>query len=192
MGNSQIEKAVKAFKEGKVVIFPTDTAYGIGCRMDNVSTVKKIYSIRKRQESKPFLVLVSGMEMARQYVGFDEKASKFLKKQWPGGVTLILPCKKDLVPGIVRAGGETLAVRIPNHEELLEIIKEVGVPIIAPSANIAGDPTPYSLGEVNNKLLDLADYVMAGECAYGKESTIIDATVDPWEVVREGAVKVDL
>ncbi len=190
MNKIDIKHAVKEFKSGNIVVFPTDTAYGIGCRMDNPDSVEKIFKIRNRVESKPLLILANSMEMAEKYVVLNSRVKEFVKDYWPGGVTLILPCDTDFVPGVVRANENTLAVRIPRHEALLEIIKNIGVPIVAPSANISGNKTPYRLEEVEKDILDQADFVLAGECTYKKESTIIDTVSKSWKVVRSGAVEI--
>lgn len=192
MNEQKLESVVECFKEGGVIVFPTDTAYGIGCRMDFIKSVEKVFNIRNRAETKPVLVLADSIEMIEKYAYVDEKVKRFAKKYWPGGVTIILPCKTDLVPEVVRAGGSTLAVRIPRHNELLEIIVNVGVPIVAPSANISGHKTPYAQEEVEESILANADQVISGECTYKKESTIIDSTSNPWKIVREGAVKINL
>lgn len=186
------DKTIEVFKKGEIVIFPTDTAFGIGCRMDREDIVQKIFEIRARPSDKALLVLVDSIEMAEKYVEFDEKTLSYAKRYWPGGVTMILPCIIEKVPSAIRAGGTSLAVRMPKHNALLQIIKEVGVPLVAPSANISGAPTPYSLDEVSKGLIEQVDYIMQGECTYKKESTIIDTTVSPWHIVRMGAVQIDL
>lgn len=188
MNKQNIKKAIESFNSGEIVVFPTDTAYGIGCRIDFADSVEKIFKIRQRVESKPLLVLANNMEMVEEYVYLNSQVRQFAKEYWPGGVTLILPCKKDIVPSVVRAGGDTLAVRIPKHQELLEIIKEIGVPVVAPSANISGNKTPYKIEEVEKEILESADLVISGECTYKKESTIINTISDSWQVVRRGAV----
>lgn len=192
MNNINISNSIKVFKEGGIVIFPTDTAIGIGCRMDFVDSVKKIFEIRKRVDTKPLLILVDSMQMASEYALFTDKVRLFCDAHWPGGITVILPAKEDKVPGVVRAHGETIAIRIPKQKNLLEIISELGVPIVAPSANISGENTPYSLSEVKEEIIGKTNLVIEGECFYKKESTIIDTTKTPWQIVRQGAVKVEL
>ena len=187
----QIQQATEVFKSGGVVIFPTDTAYGIGCRMDNVDSVHKVYELRNRPKEKAVLVLVSDIEMAQKYVEISERVSEqLIKKYWPGGVTIILPCKTKTVSSIVRAEGSTLAVRMPDHTVLRKIIQDVGVPIIAPSANFSGDTTPFRLEDVNSELLSNVDFVLEGECTTPGQSTIIDCSTSDWKIVRQGVVEV--
>lgn len=192
MENKEVEKAIKYLKNGKIGIFPTDTAFGIGCRMDDEEAVRRVYKIRNRPEEKALLVLVSSLQMAEEYVFIgDEVREKLINKYWPGGLTLILRCNEEIVPGIVRAGGETLAVRMPGHEVLRNIIEKVGVPIVAPSANFSGYPTPLKLSEVDKKLQNMVDFVLSGVCTMKGVSTIIDCAKKPWITVRQGVLIVN-
>ena len=189
---NNIDDVVKKIKEGKIGIFPTDTAYGIGCRADNEEAVKKIYKIRNRPQEKALLILVSSVAMASEYaeVSVDVK-EKLIDRYWPGGLTIILPCKTEKIPPAVRAGGPTIAIRLPNNPMICEVIEKVGVPVVAPSANFSGDPTPLSLEEVNKELLKEVDFVLPGVCTMKGISTIIDTTVSPWKVEREGVIQLD-
>src|SRR3989344_4331580 len=155
-------EAVENFKSGKIVIFPTDTAIGIGCRIDDGAAVRKLFNIRRRPENKPVLILVDSLEMAEKYrLPISSKVrKKIIKKYWPGKLTIILRCKADKVPSIARGGGDTLGVRIPDNKELVELIKSVGVPIVAPSANFHGEKTPFNIRDVNPELVKLADFVL--------------------------------
>ncbi len=185
-----IDKATTVIKSGGVVIFPTDTAFGIGCRIDNESAVTRLFNIRKRPENKATPVLVSDKEMASKWVDeISPSANKLIKKHWPGGLTIILPSHDARVPSLVKGGSDTLGVRMPDHEDILRIIQGVGVPILAPSANFSGEQTPFTIDELNPKLVRLADFVLPGECKVKEPSTVVDSTVTPYKVLREGAVK---
>ena len=189
-----IQKAVDVFKQGGIVIFPTDTVWGIGCALNNEASVKKLFTLRKRPENKAVIALVDSIAMAQEYlllIDADVKKN-ILEKYWPQSVTVILPCKTEKVPEIVRGGGNTLAVRIPSHALLLPIVKELGVPILAPSANFAGEKTPTTLNEIDKELLNMVDYVLPGESLGNKPSTIIDCSQKPWKLIRQGDVQVDL
>lgn len=189
--NRQMEKAVEVFKKEGIVIFPTDTAIGIGCRIDAVESVKRVFDIKKRDFNKPLLALVDSIKMAKKYVSIPKDVQKkILDKYWPGGLTVFLKCDLKKVPSIVRSGTDSLAVRLPKHVDIRNIIKKVGVPILATSANFSGDATSYSISEVNKELLLKADLILNGECTYKKESTIIDCTVTPWKIIRKGIVKI--
>lgn len=189
--DKKIEKAIEVFKNGGIVVFPTDTAIGIGCRIDAVESVKRVFDIKKRDYSKPLLALVGSMQMAKKYVSIPKNVQEnLLDIYWPGGLTVFLKCATAKVPSLVRSGTDSLAVRFPDHHDIQNIIKQVGVPIIATSANFSGDPTPYSLSEVNKKLLSKVDFVLDGECTFREQSTIIDCTAMPWKIIRQGAVKI--
>lgn len=189
----QIDKAVEVFNNGGIIIFPTDTAFGIGCRIDDEKAIDRLFEVRRRPHGKATPVLVSSLEMARQYVLEipDDVEEKLMKKYWPGALTIVLSAKKEKVPSPVRGGGNTIGIRMPNNEEILSIIEKVGVPILGPSANFHGGETPYKFGDIDLKLIELVDYVVSGETgSVKKASTVIDCTVKPWKVLRKGAVEV--
>jgi L-threonylcarbamoyladenylate synthase len=191
--SEQTEKAIEILKKGGIVIFPTDTAYGMGCRIDDGKALKKLFEIRKRPENKPLLILVSSIEMARKYLLPipQEIEEKIINKYWPGKLTIILKCDLDKIPSIARGGGNTLGVRFPDKPELVGLINAVGVPIVAPSANFSTEKTPFKFEELNPALARLADYILEGKAGLEKDvSTIIDCTVEPWKVIRKGAVKI--
>lgn len=187
-------KAIEILKRGGIVIFPTDTAYGIGCRIDNEESLKKLFEIRRRPKDKPLLVLVDSIKMAQDYLLPIPKKVKdnIVKNYWPGKLTIILKCNVNKIPSLVRAGKDALGVRFPNDPSLLELIRKVGVPIVAPSANFSGAKTPFRLEDLDPKLIELVDYVLKGNIDSSKKaSTIIDCTAEPWKIVRQGAIKIN-
>ena len=189
----KIKKAIEVFNNGGIVIFPTDTAIGIGCRIDNDRTLKRLFNIRKRPENKPMLVLVASVEMAQDYLLPipQEVKEKLIKPYWPGKLTIILQSRIDKVPSLVRGGRDTLGVRFPNNKILSELIRGLGVPIVAPSANFSGEKTPFEFKDLNPELVKQADYVLNDKVGLEKNvSTIIDCTVTPWKTIREGAIKI--
>lgn len=188
-----LDEVIKLFKEGKIGVFPTDTAYGIGCRMDYESSVKKVFKVRNRPSEKALIALVDSLEMAKEYVFVDNDITeKLIKRYWPGGLTIILKCKKEKVLNVVRGGRETLAVRFPDNSVLREIISKIGVPIVAPSANYSGGKTPLKLSDVDPTLLSKVDFKLNGVCTMKGVSTIVDTTVSPWKVVRQGVVDIKM
>jgi len=191
--NKNIEKAIKFFKDGGIVIFPTDTTIGIGCRIDSEKSIKRLFKIRKRPENKSLLVLVSSVEMAERYLLPIPKKikDKLIRRYWPGKLTIILKCdsKKVLFP--VRDKRNTLGVRFPNSPILLKLIEEVGVPIVAPSANFSGEKTPFEFEDLNSDLVKKVDFILDEEIGSGRDiSTVIDCTVEPWKIIRQGATKI--
>lgn len=175
---------------GGIIIFPTDTALGIGCRIDNYAAVDRLFTMRRRPVTQPMPVLVDSKEMALSY--FDSPSDivrRLMKTYWPGALTIVAKCKKDLIYSPIRAGFETVGLRMPNHEVPLSIIKEAGVPILGPSANFHGDPTPYRFEDLNPELTKLVDRVEPGVCTGRLASTVVDCTVKPYKIIRQGAVK---
>jgi len=189
----KVKKAIEVLRQGGIVIFPTDTAIGIGCRIDNDRAIKKLFKIRKRPKTKAVPVLFSDIRMVRRYVEkIPQDAENLMKKYWPGALTLVLHSNKVKVPLLVRGGGETLGVRIPDSKIVRTIIAQVGVPILGPSANFSGEKTPFKFEDLNPDLIKQVDYVLKGEISLEKNvSTIIDCTVTPWKIIRQGAVRIN-
>ena len=187
------KRIARSLKEGKIGLFPTDTVMGICCRMDNTSSVERVFKIKNREKNKPFLILTSDIAQVKKYANINNpKVLKITEKYWPGPLTIILNAKKESVLSAVRAGGETIAVRIPDYDDLTSIISEVGVPLIAPSANLAGEKTPVNFEEIDNKIVNAVDFIVQGECKMKKPSTIIDCSKNDIKIIREGAVKFKL
>jgi len=187
-----IAKAIHILKNGGIAIFPTDTAFGIGCRIDDEAAIKRLFKIRKRAETKAVPTLVSDLHMAQEYLQPvpSEVIEKLIKPYWPGALTIVLQCQTEKIPAFVRGGRDTLGVRVPNHLTTLGLINGVGVPIIGTSANFSGEKTPYSFEDLDPELTKLVDIVVPGEVKNRQESTVIDCTKEPWKVLRQGAVEV--
>ena len=191
--NSQINEAVKVLNRGGIIIFPTDTAFGIGCRADDEKAIQRLFRIRNRPSSQAVPVLFDSIQKVKEYVlPFDEKVQKLMNDFWPGALTIILYCNKVRVPKLVRGGGETVGVRMPNHSIILEIIKNSGIPVLGPSANLHGENTPFELKDLEPKLVSLVDYVVKGECSVKQASTVVDCTKTPWKILRQGAMQVKI
>jgi len=191
---NNLKDAVKALKKGKVIIFPTDTAYGIGCRVDNEEAINKLFKLRKRSADKAVPILASDIGMVKEYVeNIDREVVRLMEGYWPGGLTIVLRCKVNKIPRLVRGGGKTIGFRIPKNKTAIHLIQEVGVPILAPSANFSGHKTPFLEKDLDPKLLKLVDNVIASDSKNNKlPSTVIDCSVKPWKVLRQGVVKVAL
>lgn len=184
-----IEKAITIVKNGGIVIYPTDTAFGIGCRMDDKKAVDRLFRIRKRPLTQATPVLVASETMGLPYyLDPPEIVRHLMKKYWPGALTIVAPCKKDLVYSPIRGSSETIGFRMPNHETALALIRGTGVPILGPSANFHGRPTPYCLKDLDPDLVRLADFVVPGICSVGMASTVVDCSFTPYRVVRQGAI----
>lgn len=189
---SVIEQAIAIMKEGGIVMYPTDTAFGIGCRVDNKKAVDRLFAIRKRPRTQATPVLVSSREQAlAYYLDPPEIVRHLMNQYWPGALTIIARCKKELVySSPIRGGGETIGLRMPKHETALKLIRGVGVPILGPSANFHGKPTPYRFEDLDPKLVKLVDFVVSGEAGsrLAGPSTVVDCSVRPYRIVRQGSI----
>ncbi|MGI8420441.1 MAG: L-threonylcarbamoyladenylate synthase [Candidatus Levyibacteriota bacterium] len=187
-----VVKASKILKDGGIVIFPTDTAFGIGCRVDDEEAVKRLFQLRRRPKTQATPVLISSLRMAEDFLLPVPKdvLDKLIEPYWPGALTIILYCKTEKVPELVRGGRSMHGVRIPDHMTTLALIDEVGTPILGPSANFHGGKTPFIFADLDPELVKLVDYVIPGECYQKEASTVIDTTVIPWQIVRQGAVTI--
>lgn len=187
---NDLDKAIEILKNGGIVIYPTDTVFGIACRIDNDDAIKRLFAIKQRNMKHAVPVLVASIAMAEEYLLPipDEVKEKLMERYWPGGLTIVLPCDTKKVSPLVRGLGDTLAVRMPNHSLTLQIINGVGVPIVGTSANFHGGKTPATQEALDPELVKLVDFVLPGECFKGMSSTIIDCSVTPWKILREGAI----
>jgi L-threonylcarbamoyladenylate synthase len=163
--------------------------YGLGaCGLD-AGAVARIYTAKERPPEKGIILAVAAPEHVTQIAhGVGPRARALMERFFPGPLTLILPAR-DVVPAIVTAGGNTVAVRMPDHPVALALIRECGAPVAAPSANRSGAPPPRTAAEALRDLDGRVDLVLdAGPCPVGTPSTILDLTVSPPRVLREGAV----
>lgn len=190
--DEKLKQAIKILKQGGIVIFPTDTAFGVGCRMDYKKSVERLFNWRRRPATQAVPVLVDSLKMAWEYLlPIKKEVKDLMEKYWPGALTIVYPCKTNMVPGLARACGQTLGIRMPNHPIPLTIINSIGVPILGPSANFHGRPTPYQFKDIDKEFLKGADFVIAGKCPVGNVSTVVDCSVRPWKIIRQGAVEVE-
>ena len=189
----ELLKAVRILRKGGVVVFPTDTAYGIGCRIDNQKAIERLFKMRKRPKTQAVPVLVDSMKMAQKYLQpLSAEVKNLMKKYWPGGLTIVYPCQTKKVPSLIRGGGKTLGVRMPDHQIALGLIQKLGVPIVGTSANFHGGKTPCEFEDLNPNLLKKVDFVINGECPKGQASTVIDCSKGQWQVLRQGVVDVTM
>lgn len=185
------ESAIKILNRGGIVIFPTDTAFGVGCRIDNTDSIQRLFNIRKRPLKKATPVLVSSIEMAKDYLApLSNIVRRLMTTYWPGALTIVYKCKTNKVPLPVRGGGENLGVRMPNHPLILKMIEKIGVPILGPSANFYQAPTPYYFEDLDPDFIKLTDGVVKGSSKIHNVSTVIDCTKRPFSIIRQGAEKV--
>ncbi len=182
-------QAADLLKAGGLVAVPTETVYGLAANGFDEHAVSRIYEVKGRPEVKPLSLMVKGAEAFELLCEEVPKAAYTLADIfWPGPLTIVLKAKKT-IPDIVRAGGETVGLRCPDHPQLRELLNAVDFPLAAPSANPSGEKSPVKAQEVltyfNGKIEGIID---GGDCVIGKESTIIDLSKTPYTILREGAV----
>ena len=184
-----IEKAARIIKKGGLVAFPTETVYGLGANALNKKAVKKIFEAKKRPLDNPIIVHIADFKDLFKLTKKIPKIVKNLAKIfWPGPLTLVL-FKKKIVPNEVTAGSDTVAIRMPKNKIALELIKASGFPIAAPSANLAGRPSPTTAWHVFEDLGKKIDLILdGGPTKVGVESTVVDLTVKPPLILRPGGL----
>ena len=187
-----IDEAVAILNQGGIIIFPTDTAFGVGCRIDNEKAVKRLFQIKKRPQIRAVPVLVSSIKMAENYLApLTDIVRQLMRQYWPGALTVVYGCKTDVTPLSIRGGSKTLGVRMPNHSVPLKLLENTKVPILGPSANFHGQSTPYRYEDIDQNLKKLVDFVIPGECPVENVSTVLDCTTKPFTIIRQGAQKID-
>ncbi|MHA1652000.1 MAG: L-threonylcarbamoyladenylate synthase [Candidatus Helarchaeota archaeon] len=181
-----IQRARTYIAEGKLVIFPTDTVYGLAADPFNEIAVNKVLEVKRRDKSKGFPILIANLAMAKDLVEFSPIAISLAMKFWPGALTLVLPLKKPISDSVT-GYRNTLGVRIPNHPIARQLAE---TPIIGTSANISGQKSPITAEDAIVQLGDAVDLVLdSGPAKEGQPSTIIDLTGPSPKVLREGTIK---
>jgi len=187
-GRRGIARAGKIIREGGLVVFPTETVFGLGGNGLDADAAAKIYAAKGRPSDNPLIIHIAKPSDAAEYTEtndlFDRLASRFM----PGPLTVVLPAK-PIVPKTVTAGLRTVAVRCPSHPIAHALIEAAGVPIAAPSANLSGSPSPTTFAHVRDDLDGRVDMILGGECEIGVESTIVRIdSPDSLTLLRPGGI----
>ena len=176
---------IDCLMQGGVIVYPTDTAYGLGADWTNARAVKKVFAVKQRSPDKKVPVIVSGVAMAKKYVTWNAQAQGLVDHYWPGALTIVLP----------KENGTTLGVRMPNHPIALQIVRAFGKPIVSTSANISYQPTCYSIRSFVGQLSFVNGHVPAvspdividaGALARRMPSTVVDCSGQSMRVLRSG------
>lgn len=186
------DELVGIMRGGGLVAVPTETVYGLAGNGLDEKAVAEIYEVKGRPEVKPLSLMVHDAALMERYCeNVPPQAYTLAKKFWPGPLTIVMKAK-PCVPEIVRAGGETVGLRCPDHPLTLELLKKSGVPFAAPSANPSGEPSPKNADSVLKYFDGKIDAVLdGGECGIGCESTLIDLSRTPYRILRQGALPAD-
>lgn len=199
-----VEMSAIAIKEGKVLVCPTDTVYGLLADATNEKAIEKLFKIKKRPKEKPIPIFVKDIKIAKQFAKISEGQEKFLKKIWPGKVTAVLK-RKNKLPKILFGNKRTIGLRIPNYKLVNDLLEKSNFPLTGTSANISGNSPSTKIQEVIRQFKDKKgpaftggrrvggvqpDLILdAGNLESSLPSTVIDLTKKPPKILREGAEK---
>ncbi len=183
-----IDKIAKEIKKENLVIIPTDTVYGISADMTNENAINKVYICKQREKNKPLILLVSNKEMLKKYTkNLTSLEKEIIQKYLPGKLTILLP-KNDNVSAKITAGSNLVGIRMPDNNELIQIIEKVGSPIISTSANISGEKTITNPKEIDKELLKYISYVEDAGTINNEPSSIIKIENEKIIIIRNESV----
>ncbi|PCH92207.1 threonylcarbamoyl-AMP synthase [Candidatus Kaiserbacteria bacterium] len=185
---SMIDEAAEAVRRGELIVFPTDTVYGIGCDPFDEESIKALFDAKKRAPEKDIPVLVDSIETAEALAEIPTYCIDLLEKHWPGALTVIVKKRAPFPKNL--AAGDTIALRQPDHEDLLELLTSVGGALAATSANISGKTPLLTYDDAYATFSEKATVILPGKVVTEKPSTIIDCTGEEPVVVREGPVSI--
>ena len=186
---NSLKTAGEILKNGGIVAFPTDTVYGLGAAYSNEKAVSKIFEAKGRDEGKPLSILVSDISQVELLaLEIPEGAKKLMEKFWPGALTVILK-KRPEISDKISAGKDTIGIRMPDYSVTLDLIREAGSPLAAPSANTSGKRSSVSAEDVFEDLNGKIDMLLdGGTCPVGLSSTVLDLTGEEPLILREGII----
>ena len=181
-------KAAELVRGGGVIVYPTDTVYGLGCDPFNEAAVKRLFEIKGRGP-KPVPVLCSSQEKAEELVSLSPRARSLASENWPGALTIVAPARRP-IPSMLTQGSGNLGVRVPSHPACLRLIRLCGGWLTGTSANISGEPSARTADEALRQLGPLGDLVLDGGARDGKESTVVQVMGGAVTILRTGPVGV--
>ena len=190
MRGASLRECIDALSGGDIVALPTETVYGLACLALEEQSVDKVFQLKKRPSDNPLIVHVLDLDQAQMVAVLNPIAKLLCNEFWPGPLTLILP-KRDELPGNVTACLETVAVRSPSHALFRTVLKEVGQPLAAPSANPHSKLSPTNAEEVLEFFDSELPVLDGGKCTFGVESTVLDLTSEKPSILRPGPIAQD-
>ncbi|OGS39971.1 MAG: threonylcarbamoyl-AMP synthase [Euryarchaeota archaeon RBG_13_31_8] len=187
MKKQDLSKAIAALSHGLVIVYPTDTLYGLGADIFNDDAVEKVFKIKKRKKTNPLSVAVANLKQIEKIAYVDDKSRCLIKTFLPGKLTIVLR-KKKIVSDLITAGLNKVAIRIPDNKIALDLLSKFG-PITATSANIHDKKPPVNIDDISMQfsVSDIAVYIDDGKLD-GRPSTIIDMSKKPFKIIRKGAI----
>ena len=189
---SDVDRAIAVLRAGGLVAIPTETVYGLAGDASNPDAVRRIFEVKRRPADHPLIVHIGAAQQLGEWASTTPTSAAILSEAcWPGPLTLLVP-RAERVLDIVTGGRSTVGLRVPAHRLTLELLQRFGGGLAAPSANRFGRVSPTTADHVRADLGDEVDFVLdGGPCPIGVESTIVDCTVDPPQVLRPGAISAD-
>ena len=182
MPTVKVEDAIRDLNDGNVILYPTDTVYGLGCKINNKEGISRIYKIKGREENNPLSVAFSDIEQLSQYADIsDNEKRTIVEKLKEKPYTFIVKKKEGKISNFI-SKTDAIGVRIPDHPFVREICSKAG-PIISTSANKSGENAPATLEDIAKEIICRVDLILIGECKYGKPSTVYDLIND--KIIRE-------
>ena len=184
-----MDRAVEVLRSGEPLVFPTDTVYGVGCDLWSERSIARLYEVKQRPLSMPIPVLVGGVEQVEQVAReVPETFFELVKRYWPGGLTLVVR-RRTSVPAILCAGGDTVAVRMPDNPIALALIARMGGALAVTSANRSGQPAPTTAQAAGEQLEGRVPLILdGGICPGGQASTLVNLSTQPPRLLRQGGV----
>lgn len=171
-----------------IIIYPTETCYGLGCSAYDKESIQKIYSLKNRDSNKPLIVLVDSIKMWKRIAKVSKKAEKLARKHWPGALTIVQP-KKKIIPD--ELAKKEVGVRISPHQIPNKLIDELKAPLVSTSANLSGGENPYSIDDIPLIIKKNADRIIDAKILEpNPPSTVVKVTKNNIEVLRDGSVKI--
>ncbi len=180
-----INQVTECLRQGGVIIYPTDTTYGLGCDIFNRKGVKKIFQIKQRDSRKPFSFICTDLAEISNYAQVSNFAFKIMKRYLPGPYTFVLEATK-IVPDSLSTKQKTVGVRIPDNRICQEIVRQLGHPLVTTSANLSGETAPQDPRQIDENMGRMVDMVIDGGISLGEGSTVISLIDDQIEVLRQG------
>ncbi len=184
VSGESIKRASEIVRGGGVIVYPTDTVYGLGCDPFDVEAVARVFRLKKRSD-KPLPVLGSNIEILEEICTFNDRSHKLAKRFWPGALTMVLPAKARFPAALE---GDTIAVRTPGNGDTLELIEAVGGLIVGTSANISYRKPARTVFEAHSQMGDSVDLFLDGGVLLGVPSTVVDLSGDKVMILRRGAL----
>ena len=185
--DAHVDAAAERLRRGAVIVFPTETVYGVGARAADPEAVRRLYAAKGRPAGQPMVLLVGSVAEVEALALCDERARRLMRRFWPGALTIVLPRRTGTVTPAAQGG--TLAFRAPGHAVTLRLLKALGEPLASSSANRAGEPPPLNANSADAALGRDVDLVLdGGPVETGRPSTIVDLSGPALRVIRAGSI----